>query len=198
MAEAGGLVEDVKAKLGARVLDTLESQGDAIIFLDRTELRASFRTLRDDGRLRFNFLSDLTAVDYWKKKEPRFEVVYHLYSLDRGHRLRLRVPVPESDPAVESLTPLWKGANFLEREVWDLFGIRFTGHPDLRRILLYEEFQGHPLRKDYPVNLWQPRVPERTVEGTFVDERSRNKQIRLKHSLGSPDSYKPTQGKNES
>ena len=159
MAEAGALIEDVKAKLGARVLDTLDSQGDAIIFLDRTELRTSFRGLRDDGRLRFNFLSDLTAVDYWKKKEPRFEVVYHLYSLDRGHRLRLRVPVPESDPAVESLTPLWKGANFLEREVWDLFGIRFTGHPDLRRILLYEEFEGHPLRKDYPVNLWQPRVP---------------------------------------
>jgi NADH-quinone oxidoreductase subunit C len=148
--------------------------------------------------LRFNFLSDVTAVDYWKQKEPRFEVVYHLYSLDRGHRLRLRVPVPENDPTVESLTPLWKGANFLEREVWDLFGIRFIGHPDLRRILLYDEFQGHPLRKDYPVNLWQPRVPERIVEGTFVDERSRNKQMRLKHSLGSPDSYKPTQGSNES
>jgi len=176
----------------------LQSQGDAIVFLDRTDLRASVRTIKEDGRLRFHFLSDVTAVDYWKKKEPRFEVVYHLYSPDRGHRVRLRVPVPESDPTVESLIPLWKGANFLEREVWDLFGIRFIGHPDLRRILLYDEFQGHPLRKDYPVNLWQPRVPERTVEGTFVDERSRNKQLRLKHSLGSHDSYKPTQGSNES
>jgi NADH-quinone oxidoreductase subunit C len=197
MAEAGLLLDDVKTTLGTKVLDAFQAQGDAIVFLDRTDLRASFRTLRDDGRLRFDFLSDLTAVDYWKKKEPRFEVVYHLYSLDRGHRLRLRVPVPENDPTVESLTPLWKGANFLEREVWDLFGIRFIDHPDLRRILLYEEFQGHPLRKDYPVNLWQPRVPERPVEGTFVDERSRNKQVRLKHSLGSHDPYKPSHG-NES
>ena len=78
---------------------------------------------------------------------------------------------------MDSLTALWPGANFLEREVWDLFGIRFSDHPDLRRILLYEEFQGHPLRKDYPVNLWQPRVPERQVEGTFVDERSRNQTL---------------------
>jgi NADH-quinone oxidoreductase subunit C len=81
------------------------------------------------------------------------------------------------------LTPIWPGANFLEREVWDLFGIRFTGHPDLRRILLYDEFQGHPLRKDYPINQVQPRVPERRVEGTFVDERSQNKLRRLQHSL---------------
>ena len=96
----------------------------------------------------------------------------------------MRIPVPENDPTVGSLTPLWRGANFMEREVWDLFGIRFTDHPDLRRVLLYDEFQGHPLRKDYPVNLWQPRVPERKVEGTFVDERSRNKLLLLKQILG--------------
>jgi NADH-quinone oxidoreductase subunit C len=129
-------------------------------------------------------LSDITAVDYWGKKEPRFEVVYQILSRRRRWRLRLRVPVPENDPAVESVTPLWRGANFLEREVWDLFGIRFIGHPDLRRILLYDEFVGYPLRKDYPVNLVQPRIPERTVEGTFVDERSHNKLLSLKKSLG--------------
>jgi NADH-quinone oxidoreductase subunit C len=84
---------------------------------------------------------------------------------------------------VQSLTPIWAGANWLEREVWDLFGIRFSGHPNLKRVLLYEEFQGHPLRKDYPVNLWQPRVPERQVAGTFVDERSRNKLLRLQHAV---------------
>jgi NADH-quinone oxidoreductase subunit C len=173
----------IKEKLGPRVLETLHSQRDDIVILDRTGLRESFRFFKEDPPLAFNFLSDVTAVDYWKKKEPRFEVVYHLTALERRAKLRVRVPVPENDAAVDSLTPLWKGANFMEREVWDLFGIRFVDHPDLRRVLLYEEFQGHPLRKDYPVNLWQPRVPERQVEGTFVDERSKNKLLQLKHEI---------------
>ena len=92
--------------------------------------------------------------------------------------------VDSIDPSIDSIAPVWPSANFYEREVWDLFGIRFIDHTDLRRILLYEEFQGHPLRKDYPVNLCQPRVPERKVEGTFVDERSQNKLQRLKRELG--------------
>jgi len=103
---------------------------------------------------------DLSAVDYLGQ-EPRFELVAHLYSLTHNHRLRVKTRVPETDPAVSSLTGLWKAANWLEREVWDMFGIRFSGHPDLRRILLYEGFVGHPLRKDYPVNRRQPLVPER-------------------------------------
>jgi NADH-quinone oxidoreductase subunit C len=170
--------------LGATVIETLRAQGDDVVFLERAGLAESFRILKEDPRLEFNLLSDITAVDYWNKKEPRFEVVYQLVSLREKTKLRVRVPVPESEPIVESLTSLWAGANFLEREVWDLFGIGFSGHPDLRRILLYDEFQGHPLRKDYPVNLCQPRVPERQVEGTFVDERSHNKLMRLKQSLG--------------
>src|SRR5215475_12245925 len=184
MAEANPILEPIKEKLGAQVLEIFQAHGDDVLMLARERLRESFRGLKEDKRLGFDFLSDVTAVDYWKKKEPRFEVVYQLVSLQRRRRLRVRVPVPEDDPAVESLTPLWPGANFLEREVWDLFGIRFIDHPDLRRILLYEEFQGYPLRKDYPVNLWQPRVPERPVEGTFVDERSRNKLLSLKQALG--------------
>jgi NADH-quinone oxidoreductase subunit C len=88
----------------------------------------------------------------------RFAVVYHFFSTTHKHRLRLVVPVEESDPEVDSLTPLWPGANWLEREVWDMFGIVFRGHPDLRRILMYEEFEGHPLRKDYPVNKRQPLI----------------------------------------
>jgi NADH-quinone oxidoreductase subunit C len=184
MAESSTQLQYIKEKLGQRVLDTLLFRGDEILILDRAGLRESFRFFKEDTRLVFDFLSDITAVDYWKKRESRFEVVYHLTSLKGGRRLRVRVPVPEADAAVESLTPLWRGANFLEREVWDLFGIRFIDHPDLRRILLYEEFQGHPLRKDYPVNLWQPRVPERKVEGTFVDERSQNKLLRLRQTLG--------------
>jgi len=174
----------LQERLGAKVLEAMQAQGDDVILVDGSDLSETFRILKEDPKLDFNFLSDITAVDYWKKKEPRFEVVYQLVSLQRKTRLRVRVPVPESEAAVDSLTPLWPGANFLEREVWDLFGIRFTGHPDLRRILLYDEFQGHPLRKDYPVNLCQPRVPELQVEGTFVDERSQNKLMRLKHSLG--------------
>jgi len=88
----------------------------------------------------------------------RFVVVYHLFSLPLKHRLRLEVPVDEADPEVDSLTSLWAGADWLEREVWDMFGIRFRGHPNLRRILMYEEFVGHPLRKDYPVDKRQPLI----------------------------------------
>ena len=90
--------------------------------------------------------------------EARFAVVYHFYSTAQKHRLRLVVPVEEADAEVDSLTSLWPGANWLEREVWDMFGISFKGHPDLRRILMYEEFEGHPLRKDYPVNKRQPLI----------------------------------------
>ena len=184
MSEAISDLQHIQEKLGAKVLDAVEPQGDAVVMLDRAGLRESFRAMKEDAELSFDFLSDITAVDYWKRKQPRFEVIYQLVSRTHRRRLRVRVPVPENDANVDSLTPLWRGANFLEREVWDLYGIRFTDHPDMRRILLYDEFQGHPLRKDYPVNLCQPRVPERHVEGTFVDERSHNKLLQLKKSLG--------------
>ena len=183
MSETGTQLANIHEILGAKILQSMDAQGDNVVMLDRSGLRESFRRLKDE--LSFDLLSDITAVDYWQKKEPRFEVVYQITSLKNRQRLRLRVAVPESDAAVDSLTPLWRGANFLEREVWDLYGIRFTDHPDLRRILLYDEFQGHPLRKDYPVNLCQPRVPERQVDGTFVDERSRNKLLRLQKTLSS-------------
>ena len=90
--------------------------------------------------------------------ETRFAVVYHFYSVKYRHRLRVVVALSDSDLEVDSLTELWAGANWLEREVWDMFGIRFRGHPDLKRILMYEEFEGHPLRKDYPVNRRQPLI----------------------------------------
>ena len=185
MAEASPHLSSIRERLGSKVLEILQPQGDDVLILDRSGLRESLRILKEDRELDYDFLSDITAVDYWRKKEPRFEVLYQILSRGRRARLRLRVPVPENDPSVESLTPLWRGANFLEREVWDLFGIRFIDHPDLRRVLLYDEFEGHPLRKDYPVNLVQPRVPERAVDGTFVDERSHNKLMRLKKTLGS-------------
>jgi NADH-quinone oxidoreductase subunit C len=107
-----------------------------------------------------DMLTDLTVVDYLGQT-PRFEVVYHLYSVTHRHRLRVKVPVAdatESECWVDSATGLWQSANWAEREAWDLYGVRFRGHPDLRRILMYDEFKGHPLRKDYPQNARQPLV----------------------------------------
>jgi NADH-quinone oxidoreductase subunit C len=120
------------------------------IYVDRSSIREACALLRDDADCAFNFLSDVTCVD-WYPSEPRFEVVYHLLSISKKERVRLKVRLDSGSPAVESLTSVWPGANYFEREVFDLFGIRFTGHPYLRRILMPEDWEGHPLRKDYPV-----------------------------------------------
>src|SRR5947209_6704185 len=95
-------------------------------------------------------LSSVTAVD-WYPAEPRFHVVYHLHSIERNQRIRLKCPLNGNDPSIESVTSVWRGANWYEREVFDLFGIRFTGHPDLRRIMMPDDWDGSPLRKDYPI-----------------------------------------------
>jgi NADH-quinone oxidoreductase subunit C len=142
------------------VLETHARLGDATAVVDRASALAVLRLLRDHAELDFDMLTDLTAVDHLPS-EPRFEVVYHLYSVSINQRIRIKVPVPEGDPEVESATGLWSSANWLEREVWDLYGIRFAGHPDPRRLLLYEEFEGHPLRKDYPKQRRQPLVGPR-------------------------------------
>jgi NADH-quinone oxidoreductase subunit C len=104
--------------------------------------------------------SESPAHDSWPgpPADARFAVVYHFFSLPLKHRLRMETLLPATDPEVDSITPLWAGANWLEREVWDMFGIRFRGHPNLKRILMYDEFVGHPLRKDYPVNRRQPLI----------------------------------------
>lgn len=112
------------------------------------------KALRDDRRLEFNLCSDVTAVDYLEAgREPRFDVVYHLYSITYHNRLRLRCPVGEAEDEcrIDSVTGIWSGANFMERETFDLFGIRFDGHPDLTRILMPDNWEGHPLRKDFPL-----------------------------------------------
>jgi NADH-quinone oxidoreductase subunit C len=136
------------------------ARGQAVITVAREGVLEALRALRDDPVLVFDVLTDLTAVDYLGRV-PRFEVVYQLNSLTHHHRLRVKAGVPGDDPWIASATPLWNAALWAEREVWDLFGIRFVGHPDLRRILMYPEFEGHPLRKDYPVDKRQPLVPER-------------------------------------
>ncbi|MCC6214331.1 MAG: NADH-quinone oxidoreductase subunit C [Polyangiaceae bacterium] len=121
--------------------------------------------LRDDPRAQMSMLVDLTAVDH-PDREPRFEVVAHLHSLERGHRLRIKARVGAASgegAEIASVSDLWAAASWAERECWDMFGVRFVGHPDLRRILLYPEFVGHPLRKDYPAERAQPLVPYREV-----------------------------------
>ncbi len=148
------------ARCGSPLEPECDRPGDAIVVCPRERAEHVFRTLRDDPALAFTFLVDITAVDYLGRT-PRFEVIYQLYSFAHGHRLRVKIRIPEEDPTVPSLVSLWKGANWLEREVWDMFGIRFNSHPDLRRILMYPEFVGHPLRKDYPVSKRQPLVSER-------------------------------------
>ena len=145
------------AQLPDAILSTHARLGDATAVVDKARILDVLRLLRDDPALQFEMLSDVTAVDLMPRT-PRFEVVYHLYSVARNHRVRVKAPVPEEDPVLASAVPLWPSANWLEREVWDMYGIRFEGHPDPRRLLLYEEFQGHPLRKDYPKERRQPLV----------------------------------------
>jgi NADH-quinone oxidoreductase subunit C len=136
---------------------THAQHGDATASVDPARIGEVLRFLRDDGELDFSMLTDLTAVDYLGE-EPRFEVVYHLYSVSKNQRVRIKARVPEAAPEIESVVELWPSANWMEREVYDLYGIAFVGHPDLRRILLYEGFEGHPLRKDYPKERRQPLV----------------------------------------
>ena len=142
------------------VRETHAHVGDATACIDPERIVEVARLLRDDSELEFEMLTDLTAVDYLGE-EPRFEMVYHFYSVARNHRLRIRARVPEEAAEIDSLVGVYASANWMEREVWDLYGIRFRGHPDLRRILLYEEFEGHPLRKDYPKEKRQPLVGPR-------------------------------------
>jgi NADH-quinone oxidoreductase subunit C len=153
----------LKEQFPSSILATHSFRGDDTAVVKRVDIVDIARFLKESQDLSYNFLMDLTAVDYLHYPEKpahgnRFEVVYHLYSLRFNHRVRIKAPLPESDPTIDSLTPLWSVANWLERECWDLFGIKFNGHPDLRRILLYEQFEGHPLRKDYPLTKRQPLI----------------------------------------
>jgi len=120
------------------------------IYIERSVIREACVLLRDDSDFPFNFLADVTCVD-WFPSEPRFEIVYHLLSIPKKERVRLKVRLGSSSPALDSVTSVWPAANYFEREIFDLFGVRFTGHPYLRRLLMPEDWEGHPLRKDYPV-----------------------------------------------
>lgn len=152
------------------VIHTHSQLGDDTIVVRPEEIVTVMRFLRDDPDLKFDMMMDLTVVDYLNDKDlipylrplkARFEVVYHLYSLEKNHRIRVKAPVTEDDCKINSVTNIWPGANWFEREAWDLYGVSFMGHPDLRRILLYEGFEGHPLRKDYSRTKRQPLIGPR-------------------------------------
>jgi NADH-quinone oxidoreductase subunit C len=126
-----------------------EAHGEVTVVVDRERIVEVCRFLKSDPDLRYDLLTDVAGVDYLGR-EPRFEVVYHLYSVPHNSRLRLKVRVPEGDPTVPSVTSVWSTANWHEREAFDMLGIRFAGHPDLRRIYMPDDYPGHPLRKDFP------------------------------------------------
>lgn len=153
-------IEKLQKKFGETVIDSHSFRGDDTIVIKKQYVIDVCRFLKEDSELEFNFMMDLTAVDYLNQttRYERFEVVYHFYSLKYNHRIRVKAPVSESDCVIDSIVSLWIGANWFEREVYDMYGIKFNDHPDLRRILLYEEFEGYPLRKDYPIDKRQPLI----------------------------------------
>ncbi len=158
------LITLLQGKLGSQILSSSVELGDAVIKIPAQGALQFFQLLKLDSELQFNLLVDVTAVDWLDSQDDRFQVVYQLLSLVTKFRLRVLIDLPEAQPEVDSIVSLWPGANYLEREVWDMYGIKFRGHPELKRILMYEEFDGHPLRKDYPVQGKQPRIPLRAAE----------------------------------
>ncbi len=148
--EQDPLVQKVRGFDAEAVEEVSTYRGELTLYVRPDRLVRVSEFLRDDPELTFQFLADVTALDRYPN-EPRFETVYHLLSIPRARRLRLKVRLPGDNPRVASLVPVWPSANAFEREVFDLFGIQFEGHPYLRRIVMPEDWEGYPLRKDYPV-----------------------------------------------
>lgn len=144
------LLEKVNAAYPAAVEEVVDFRGERTLIIDQRQLKDICRLLRDDPELQYNFLSDITADDMLPEF-PRFAVSYHFYSLPNNHRIRLRVRVEDPDDGPETLASLWHIATWLEMEAWDLMGITFKGNDSLRRLFLPEDWEGHPLRKDYPL-----------------------------------------------
>lgn len=142
------ILDHLRTAFPNEIVETNEFRGDLTVTVRRDRIREICRELKENPGLKFDLMLDVCGVDYPQRAE-RLEVVYHLYSLEHNHRLRLKTRVSEEDPHVDSVVPVWKAANWFEREAFDMLGVRFNGHPNLRRILTHEEFVGHPLRKDY-------------------------------------------------
>ena len=149
------LVKKVKERFAPFILDTLIARSEITHLIKKAGLIDICRFLKDDFELQLNFLSDVLGTDYFPQK-PRFEVVYHLYSIPKKHRLRLKIKIEDGE-SVPSVTSIWSSADWAERETYDMFGIRFEGHPNLKRIYMPEDWDGFPLRKDYPLRGYKDR-----------------------------------------
>lgn len=145
------IAEHIKDRFPTEVRDINEFRGQASVTVRKDKIKDIVKCLHGTPELYFNYLEDLCGVDWFEKKETRFEVVYHLYSLRHRHMIRIKAEVPEEDSNIDSVVDIWAGADWHERECYDMYGIVFKGHPDMRRILMPEDWQGHPLRKDYPL-----------------------------------------------
>jgi NADH-quinone oxidoreductase subunit C len=159
-------LDKLKERFGTAILETHSNYGDDTALVDAAQWKAIGKFLREDPALDFDLPVDLCGVDF-PNRLPRMEVVLHLYSIARHHRVRVKTRVGDEDmdgAELDSLVSIWPGLNWLEREVFDMSGVRFRGHPDLRRILMYPEFEGHPLQRTYPADRTQPLVPYRTED----------------------------------
>ena len=170
--EALQISEKIKERFPEEVLDVREFRGQVSVTLKKERILDVFRYLHDDPDLFLDYLVDVCGADYLGKKEKRFEVVYHLYSIKHRHAVRIKAEVADEKPSIDSVMPIWAGANWHEREAYDMYGIIFKGHPDLRRILLPEDWEGYPLRKDYPL-----QGPEKEWPG-FIEVLDKAKRYR--------------------
>lgn len=162
------IIESIKQEFGDQIKKTYEFRGETSFTVGSEAILDICSRLKRDHR--FLYIADLTAVDYLEVKYPRYEVIYYLHRFDENYedntRLRLKVELPDKDPRIDSVTPVWKSADWLEREVYDMFGIEFTGHPDLRRILMPEDYEEYPLRKDFDVRNREPS--KRSFENDLI------------------------------
>jgi NADH-quinone oxidoreductase subunit C len=143
-------IKKLREKFPDSIIGESFFRDDTTVIVKKEDILPIARFLYSDEDLSFDFLSDLCCVDYYKR-EPRFEIVYHLYSIKNNKRLRIKAPIPSNQEAISSVCSVWETANWLERECYDMYGIGFEGHPDLRRILLTDDWEGHPQRKDSPL-----------------------------------------------
>lgn len=179
------LVAGLESALGGHGWEVGPATDQPTVVIPADRLLDAGRYLRDRAEFRFSLLADMTAVD-WLPRNPRFEVVYHLVSIERRARLRLKTLVPADVAALPTVADIWPAAGWLEREIWDMFGIAFDGHPDLRRLLMPEDWEGHPLRKDYPVQIKMVVKSLQPLQVTEAEFKARIEHDRHVRGSGRP------------